>query len=146
MLVRYQLVITVWSNYRPADRMWPAAEFSVSRGCLQEKSSNLKFTFISLNCLHWIKCICTRTMNSLLPFLCATVVFVLFIHFKIKLEGTVFPNPPLGHLYRSPLCFFGAPAFVVVNSTSGTMNSVPPNKSVYLSSKRGLFKVAPYPN
>jgi len=39
------------------------------------------------------------------------------------------------------LCFFGALAFVVLNSTSGAMNSVPPNQFVYLSAKRGLLKV-----
>jgi len=44
------------------------------------------------------------------------------------------------------LCFFGAPAYVVLRSTSGAMNSVPQNKFVYLSAKRGLLKVAPEPN
>jgi len=32
--------------------------------------------------------------------------------------------------------FFGALPFVVIKSTSGEMNSAPPNKSVYLSAKR----------
>ena len=33
--------------------------------------------------------------------------------------------------------------FVIFNSTPGAIISVPPNKSVYLSAKRGLLKVAP---
>jgi len=41
------------------------------------------------------------------------------------------------------LCFLGDSAFVVLKNTSGTINSVPPNKSVYLSAKRRLLKVAP---
>jgi len=32
-------------------------------------------------------------------------------------------------------------AFVVLKSTTGEMNPVPPNEPVYLSAKRGLFKV-----
>jgi len=50
-------------------------------------------------------------------------------------------NPPLGHLTAKP--FFGTPAFVVLKSTPGAMNSVSPNKSVYLSAKRGLLKEKP---
>jgi len=42
--------------------------------------------------------------------------------------------------------FFRAPAFVVLNSTSGAMNSILQNKSVYLSAKRDLLKVALVPN
>jgi len=34
----------------------------------------------------------------------------------------------------------------VLNSTSGAMNSVPPNKSVYLSAKPGLLKATPESN
>jgi len=47
--------MTVWSNYRPAGRMWPATAFSVACGSIQEKFSNVKFvekcevTFVSLN-------------------------------------------------------------------------------------------------
>ena len=43
------------------------------------------------------------------------------------------------------LCVFSVPrrSFVVLKSTSDAMNSVPQNKSVYLSAKRGLLKVAP---
>ena len=37
------LIKPVWSNYRPADRMWPATPFPVARGSIQEKPSNLKF-------------------------------------------------------------------------------------------------------
>jgi len=42
--------------------------------------------------------------------------------------------------------FSVAPAFVVLKSTSGAMNLVPTNKSVYLSTKRGYLKVARGPN
>jgi len=43
-------------------------------------------TFVSLSCFHWIKCICTRTMNN--TFSGYYYCFFLFIYFKIKLEGT----------------------------------------------------------
>jgi len=57
-------------------------------------------------------------------------------------------GPPLtlccGTCLDKLCCFFGAPAFVVLKSrpTSDAMNSVPPNKSLYLYAKRDLFKVA----
>jgi len=38
--------------------------------------------FVSMNCLRWIKCICTRTMNNKLFwrfFLCTSIVFILFM-------------------------------------------------------------------
>jgi len=41
---------------------------------------------------------------------------------------------------------FGAPTYVVFKSTSGAMNSVPPNKPVYLSAKHELLKVALKPH
>jgi len=34
---------SVWSNYRPAGRIWPATAFAVARGIIQEKSWNLQF-------------------------------------------------------------------------------------------------------
>jgi len=43
-----------------------------------------KVTFVSLNCLRWIKCICTRTINTTF----SVYHFYLFIYFAIKLEGT----------------------------------------------------------
>jgi len=60
-------------------------------------------------------------------------------------------GPPLTFCWGTGLynfCFFGAPAFVVLKSTTGTgaMNSIPPNKSVYLSAKRDLHKAALEPN
>jgi len=47
---------TVWSNYRPAGRMWPATAFSVARGSIQDKSSNLKFVEkrVRLHLSHWL--------------------------------------------------------------------------------------------
>jgi len=43
---------------------------------------------VTLNCLHWINCICTRT-SLITRFLCAITVFVigLFIYFAIKFES-----------------------------------------------------------
>ena len=53
-------------------------------------------TFVSLNCLHWINRMCTRTMNNTF----SMYHFASFICFTIKLEGTARPaaNPPLGYL------------------------------------------------
>jgi len=63
--------------------MWPARAFSVARGSIHEKSSNLKIfekcevTFVALKCL--IKCICARTARlSLKLFLCTVIVHVFF--------------------------------------------------------------------
>jgi len=52
------LSISVWSNYRLMGRMWPATAFSVARGRIQEKSSNLKFVEKRerLHLSHWIAC------------------------------------------------------------------------------------------
>ena len=52
------LSISVWSNYRPAGRMCPATAFSVARGSVQEKSSNLKFVEkrVRLHLSYWIAC------------------------------------------------------------------------------------------
>jgi len=49
---------------------------------------------------------------------------------------------PLRHL-AAQTAFFDDPAFVVLKSTSGAMNSLMPNKSVYLSAKSGLVNVIP---
>ena len=46
-----------------------------------EKTCEVAFVF--QKCLRWIKCIFTRTMNRLRPFLCTIVVFV---YFAIKLK------------------------------------------------------------
>jgi len=51
-----------------------------------------EITFLSLNCLRWTKCICTRTMNSTF----SVYHFVLFIYFTIKLEGMVHCLPTAG--------------------------------------------------
>ena len=146
----------MWSNYSPAGRLWHAAAFSVARGSIQKKSSNLKFVEkrVKLHLSHWIvcsaKCICTRTMNSRLPFLCTIIVFVLVICFKIKLEGTVLPNLTLGHLYGSPPCFFDASTFVVLNSFIVHLvqwtQYLQINPSIHPSAKRDLLKVFPQPN
>ena len=99
----------VWSNYRPAGRVWPATAFSLARRSIQEKSSNLRFlekacvfAFVSLSCLRRIKCIFTRTMNATF----SVYHLVLFLYFKIILEGRPAANPTLGQLSRLPLCFF----------------------------------------
>jgi len=39
--------------------------------------------------------------------------------------------------------FYSAPAFVVLRSTSRAINSIPPNKSVYISPERGSLNVPP---
>ena len=140
----------MWSNYRPVGRMWPATAFSGARGSIQEKSSHLKFvekcevTSVSLNCLRWIKCICTRTVNN--TFLCSISVFVLFYN-PIRTQ-----RPPLTlrwgtcAVWITSVLFSSAPGFVVLKSTSGAMNSAMPNKSVYAYGKHGLLKVAPETN
>jgi len=72
------------------------------------------------------------------------VVLVLFIYlFYDQIRRY---SPPLGHFSGLPLRFIGSPALVVLKSTSGAINSVSPNKSAYLSAKRGLLKVALDPN
>ena len=49
---------TVWSNYRPAGRMWTATTFSVAGGSIQKKSSNLKLVEnrVRLYLCHGIAC------------------------------------------------------------------------------------------
>jgi len=61
-------------------------------------------------------------------------LFALFIYFAIKIEGTARLLPSV------------ASAFVVLKSTSGALNSVPTNKSVYLYAKCGHLKVVREPN
>jgi len=56
--------------------------------------------FVSLNCLCWMKCICTRTMNNTF----SVGNFVLFIYFTIKLEGTALPAPDLDGGGLGPRC------------------------------------------
>jgi len=34
------------SNYRPAGQMWPATTFSVARGSIQKRSSNLHSSYL----------------------------------------------------------------------------------------------------
>ena len=43
-------------------------------------------------------------------------------------------------------CFYGAPAFVVLESTSGAMNSIAPDKYVCLLATRDLLNIALEPN
>ena len=52
------LSISVWSNYRPADRMCLATQFSVAPRSIQEKSSNLKLVQqrVRLHLSYWIAC------------------------------------------------------------------------------------------
>ena len=87
-------------------------------------------TFVSLNCLRWIKWVCTRTMNTIsVHHHC-----ICFIYFTIKLGG----GPSAGAPRWITSVFFVSPAFVVLKSRSGAVNSVPPNKSVCLSAKCAL--------
>ena len=132
----------VWSNYRlaatcgPPQRFeWPAEAFRIIfKSAICWKASEL--TFVSLNYLHWIWIAFAQEQYLF------CVPFCIIHLFYDQIEGTAHARPPLG-TWLDNLCFFGAPAFVVLKSTSGAMNSVPPNKSVYLSAKRGLLKVAP---
>jgi len=55
-----------------------------------------KVTFVSLDCLRWIKWIYTRTMNTIF----SVYHFDLLIFFTIKLEGTPAAHSPLGYLTR----------------------------------------------
>jgi len=48
--------MSLWSNYRPEGRMWPATELSGARKGIQEKCSNLKF-FEKRERLHLSHCI-----------------------------------------------------------------------------------------
>ena len=69
--------------------MWPTTAFSVARGSIQEKSSNLKFVekrvMLRLGKVHLHK------SNAI-----SVYHFVLFIYFAIKSEGLRFSaNPPL---------------------------------------------------
>ena len=123
---------------------WPAETF---RKILKSETcwKACEVTFVSLYYFRWIKWICTRTI----PF-CAP--FCLFIYFTIKIKDAACSNPPLWHLSWWPL-FTRCPAvrclednIVVLKRTSGEMNSVLPNKSFYLSAKRGLHQVALEPN
>jgi len=64
---------------------------------------------------------------------CCVPLFFVFIYFTIKLESR--PSPPKTLRWGTSLdnlSFFGAPAFVVLKSTSGAMNSVPLDISVCL--------------
>jgi len=72
----------VWSNYRPA------TAFSMARGSIQEKSSNLKFLEkrVRLHLSHWIFCAGEREFAQEQYF--SVYHFVLFIYFDIKLQGT----------------------------------------------------------
>jgi len=74
------------------------------------------------------------------------MVFVYLFYDQTRSYG-----PPLTFRWGTwlyNLCFFGAPAIVFLKSTSGAgaMNSIPPNKYVYLSFKRDRRKAALEPN
>ena len=97
-------------------------------------------TFVSLNWLRSLKCICTRMMNAV--YYLSIYHFVLFIYFTITSEGTTPPLTLRWGTWLDNLCFSGGPVFVVLKSTSGAMNSVPTNKSVYLSAERTHLKVS----
>jgi len=76
-------------------------------------------------------------------FLRTIIVFVLFIYFAIKLESTglrwcTCPD--------NLLCFLLRPGVRWHESASDAMTSAPPNKSVNISTKRGLLKVTPEPH
>ena len=116
---------------------WPAEAFR----------KNFKFeicwkacedAFVSLNCLRWIKWICTRTMNN--TFSVYHYCFCLICLFYDQIRRYC---PPLGQLTVWPLCFFGAPVFVVLKSTSGRMNSILPNESVYIYQLNATFWSSP---
>jgi len=119
----------------PQRFQWPAEAFR----------KNFKFeicwkacevTFVSLNCFRRIKCICTRTMNT--TFYVYHYRFC-FIYFMIKLEGTALPYTLRWGTWLYNLCVFGALAFVVLKSSSGAMNSIPPNKSVHIYQLNATF-------
>jgi len=83
-------------------------------------------TFASLNCLRWIKSICTKNKSYLF---CVTFCFTFLFYDQIRRYG-----PPLTLHWGTcldNLCYFSATPFVVLKSTSGAMNSIPPNKSIY---------------
>ena len=126
----------VWSNYRPVGHMWPATAFSVACRSIQEKSSKLQLVekWVRLYLSHWIFTLDEVHLNNNTF---SVQYFVLSFYFTIKLEGKA-------HRKRTCLdnhCFFSALTFIVLKSTPGTINSVLPNKSVCLSSERGLLKV-----
>jgi len=76
-------------------------------------------------------------MNNILL---RTILFHLFVfRTNKKVRPTVNPDP-LGHLSGYPLCFFGAPVFIVLKSSSGAMNELSTAKLIFLSSgvTRGL--------
>jgi len=71
---------SVWSNYRPAVCMWPATAFSVARGSIQQKSSNLKFlksVWVYI-CLTELLALDKENLHKNNTFLC-TILFYLFI-------------------------------------------------------------------
>jgi len=74
---------TVWANYRPAGHVWPTTAFSVARGSIQEKSSNLKFVEkrVRFHSSHWIACAGWSAFVQeqwIIPFLWV-ILFYLFI-------------------------------------------------------------------
>jgi len=81
-------------NHRPAGAcgltqrcQWPAEEFSEILQIWNLLNILWDYISVSLICLRWIKFICISAI-VIQPFLCIIVVFVLFIYFGIKLEGT----------------------------------------------------------
>ena len=142
----------VSSNHRPARWMWPATAFSAASGTIQKKSSNFRFIekrvrlwgYICFNELLALDRVFTQERWK--KHFCVPLLFLFYLFYDhIRRYG-----PPLTLRWGTWLYnftrFYGAPTFVVLASTSGAVNSISPNKSVYLSAKRDLFKLALEPN
>ena len=82
------LIKSVWSNYRPH-----VAHHSIFSGPRKHSGKIFKceicrqvyeVTFASLNCLCWIKCICTKNDSW---FLCVTFCFISLFYDQIRRYG-----------------------------------------------------------
>jgi len=110
------------------------------------KSSNLKLVekCVRLHLSHWIACTGLSAFEQeqwLLSFLCTILLYLLCDQIRrYGLQLSLCWDAWLDYL-----CFFGALCSLHWNSTSGAINSITTNKSVYLSTKRSHLKVAHEP-
>ena len=106
---------------------WPLKAF--------RKNLQIWYLLISAWGHIWIKCIFTKAI----PFLCTILFYTFILWSNQKVYG-----PPLIPWLDNLLCFLGVPC--LEEYMCGPMNSIPPNKSVYLSAESGFLKVTLEPN
>jgi len=129
---------SVWSNDRPAGHnIFSGPQKHSGKICKCAIGWKVcEVAFVTLNCLRWIKFICTRTMNR--AFSVFHFYLIYFFYNQIRIGTDLrWIKPGWSQGFFVPRCSLSWRLHLA------QFNSIPLNKSIYQSAERSLFKAAP---